>query len=248
MMKKMKNNERIIEELKKLIDANGLKYLTDKPYKAYTVLVNALPDDTMMAAAILMLLSSGVWDSAILLKSWDDISKKIQNDCCFNKKMSDCLADIIVTLYSADNQSEWKNKKNSGLKDFLKQGHSFRWEGFSVWDAGNGTVDCYYDADIVLTPTKEAGTNEVLLKQLKKNPFMTKEAIHKLFDKELEDYLNREFEDYCTCDDYYKPVVEDFELGSYIESWCRENGFELVSYTGDGRDDGYEPKFTRGRY
>lgn len=75
-MKKMKNNERIIEELKKLIDANGLKYLTDKPYKTYTALVNAVPDDTMMAAAILMLLSSGVWDSAILIKSQDDISKK----------------------------------------------------------------------------------------------------------------------------------------------------------------------------
>ena len=40
--------------------------------------------------------------------------------------MSDCLADIIVTLYSVDNQSEWKNKKNSRLREFLEQDHSFR--------------------------------------------------------------------------------------------------------------------------
>ena len=90
--------------------------------------------------------------------------------------------------------------------------------------------------------------DEFLYFKLKKNPFISSDAIYKLFDEELGDYLNREFEDYCTCDDYYQPVVEDFELEYHVRGWCKKNGFELLSYEGNGRDEGYEPKFTRGWY
>lgn len=117
-----------------------------------------------------------------------------------------------------------------------------------MWDAGNGAVDCFYDADIVLKPTNEAKNNTNLQNNLHKNPFMSSEAINKLFDEKLGAYQNSEFEDYCTCDDYYQPVVEDFELECHIRDWCKKNGFELLSYEGDSRDEGYEPKFTRGWY
>ena len=78
--------------------------------------------------------------------------------------------------------------------------------------------------------------NKDLQKLLKKNPFMTKESIYAFYEKKLKKYLNPEFEEYCTCDDYYEPVVEAFEL-TY--------GFEVISYEGDGSDGGYEPKFRR---
>ena len=54
--------------------------------------------------------------------------------------------------------------------------------------------------------------------------------------------MDSEFEEYCTCDDYYEPVVEDFELTYDVEHWCKENGFEVVSCEGDGSNGGYEPK------
>ncbi len=83
---------------------------------------------------------------------------------------------------------------------------------------------------------------------LKKNPFISSDEIYKLFDEKLGDYLNREFENYCACDDYYQPVLEDFALEHNVKDWCKKNGFELVSYEGDGRDGGYDPKVTRGVY
>lgn len=189
----MNNNRQIIEKLKELIDNNGPEYLADNPYETYRVIVAAAPDKAVLAGAILMLLSVGVWDSAILIKDQDEISKKIQKECCFNKKMSDSLSDIIGSLYSEDNSTEWKNKCNEGLKQFLKHDHTFNWEGFSVWDAGSGTIDCFYDAEIVLHPTKAAGKIKELEKLLKKNPFMTEEAVYKFFEKSLEDYLNSEY-------------------------------------------------------
>ncbi len=157
--------------------------------------------------------------------------------------MSDKLTDVIQTLYSKDNKAEWNEKREEGLEQFLKSNDTFKWEGFSVWEVGNGTVNCFYDAEIELHPTKMAGQNKNLQKLLKKNPFMTKESIREFYEKKLKEYLDSEFEEYCTCDDYYEPVVEDFELTYDVEHWCKENGLEVVSCEGEGRDGGYEPKF-----
>ena len=38
------------------------------------------------------------------------LSKMIQKECCFNKRMSDILADIALLLHSNENETEWKNK------------------------------------------------------------------------------------------------------------------------------------------
>ena len=75
-----------------------------------------------------------------------------------------------------------------------------------------------------------------------------KYLIHELFFKRLERYLDSDFEDYCTCDDYYQPVVEDYgcNLKSNLEHWCSKNGFEFISCDGDGYDEGYQPKYRRG--
>ena len=99
-------------------------------------------------------------------------------------------------------------------------------------------------------PTEVISADKELAQKIKKNPFMTKSEIHELFAKRIKKYLDSEFEDYCTCDDYYQPVVEDFgdNLEYDLTEWCKKNGFELVSCDGDGDDDGYKPKFKRGWY
>jgi len=33
-----------------------------------------------------------------------------------------------------------------------------------------------------------------------------------------------------------------------VKNWCRQNGFDFVSCKGHGDDDGYVPKFRRGRW
>ena len=90
-----------------------------------------------------------------------------------------------------------------GLVDFLGEIFNCTWKGFAVWDAGNGTVDCTYEADIVLKPTTKVSDNKELSLLLKKNPFMTKEEINTYFEKQIRKYLDNEFEKYCTEDDYY---------------------------------------------
>jgi hypothetical protein len=241
--------EHIADTLKGIVNQNGPKYLTDEPYLVYTELIESGDADKKTAAALLHCLVNGVIEDT----KCDDaelLSGVIRRECSLNKRMADRLSRILVTLCSGENKKEWKNKDREGLKQFLKEDFACTWQGFAVWDEGNGTVDCHYEATIVLAPTNAISEDKELAQCLKKNPFMTKDAIHGLFAKRLKDYLDYEFEEYCTEDDYYQPVVEDFGLNLEYDlaKWCNDNGFEFVSFEGAGDDGGYEPKFRKGWY
>lgn len=242
--------ESIVAELKEIIDRNGPSFLTDEPYKVYLELLDSGAADRKTAAAILHLLASGIMASIDFSYEAEEISGTIRRECSLNKRMADRLTLIMTSLYSGAHRKEWRRKNLEGLRQFLKEEFTCTWKGFAVWDAGNGTVDCHYEAEIILAPTEEISKDRELARQLKKNPFITKEAIHDFFVMRLKEYLDYEFDDYCTCDDYYQPVAEDFgcNLEYDLPKWCKENGFEYVSFEGDGGDNGYEPKYRKGWY
>ncbi len=245
-----KKIESIVEALKDIIDQNSPKYLTDEPYSVYTELTGSGGTDRKTAAALLYLLASGMLETADVSREVEQLSGTIRRECSLNKRMADRLAIILNTLFSQDNKREWRRKDLKGLSQFMNEEFSYKWKGFATWDEGNGTVDCHYEARIRLRPTESISGDKELATLLAKNPFTPKEVIHDLFAKRLQEYLNYEFEEYCTEDDYYPPVVEDF--GSNMEyalpEWSKENGFEFVSWEGDGDDSGYEPKFRKGWY
>ncbi len=135
-----------------------------------------------------------------------------------------------------------------GLEQFKKDGFSTAWKGFSVWRYSTGSVSCHYEADMTLMPTETIKVDPGLAELLRKNPFLTKEVIAGHYSKAIADYLDMEFDEYCTCDDYYQPVVEDFFVDDLMRTWCRENGFELIECEGSGYDGGYEPDIMRGSY
>ncbi len=239
------HTENIFTRLKEIIDRNGPDYLTDKPYEIYLELKrNGI--DSKNAGAVLYALVSGVQGEIHTDSDLASLSGAIQKKCCFNKKMAESLATVFLSLYSQEHKEEWKEKELEGLSQFLEEKFEYTWKGFAVWDEGNGTVDCYYEAEIVLAPGDPSAKDRKLAQMLRKNPFLTKESIHEYYEKKLREHLDYEFKEYCNEDDYYPPVVEDFGISYCIKEWCSENGFELVSCEGSGDDSGYEPKFRRG--
>ena len=242
--------EDTVKALKELIDKKGPNYLADEPFQVYTELIRSGNADRNTAAALLHLfLASGLLETTDPGYDAELLSASIRRECSINKRMADRLAIILYTLYSQDNKRKWHHKEKEGLTQFLEEEFTCEWKGFAVWDAGNGTVDCYYEARIILKPTKAVYEDKELAKLLAKNPFTTKETIRALFSGRLKDYLDHEFDYYCTCEDYYQPV-EDFEdnLEYDVKQWSEKNGFEFVSCDGDGHDDGYEPKFRNNWY
>ena len=139
-----------------------------------------------------------------------------------------------------------ENSAAKALAQFMEESFVCDWRGYAVWDAGNGTVDCNYEAHIVLKPTDGVRENDVLKQLLCRNPSANGEVIRIFFVKRLCGFLDDEFEEYYSEDDYYQPVVEDFELEYRVKNWCGQNGFDFVSCEGHGDDDGYVPKFHRG--
>ena len=51
-------------------------------------------------------------------------------------------------------------------------------KGYAVWDAGNGIVDCNYEAHIVLGSADGIRENDVLKQLLTRNPYVSKDTIH----------------------------------------------------------------------
>ena len=244
-----KDVETIVASLKGIIDKNGPGYLEDEPYAVYNELIESGAADRKTAATLLHFLAMGLLKGA----KFDDtelLSEIIRRECSLNKRMSDRLALILLSLYTDENRRKWEGKDREGLSQFLGEEFTCSWKGFAVWDGGNGTVDCHYEAEIILMPTESIATDEELVSLLKKNPFMAKDTIHDLFARRLKGFFDYKFEEYCTKDDYYQPVVENFgvNMDYDLPNWCKENGFELVSFEGDGDDGGYEPKFRRGWY
>ena len=240
--------ETVISSLKGMIDRNGPHHLTNEPYQVYEELKESGITDGKTAGAILLFLVNGMMDELNRDIDFDSLCKEIQKKCCFNKKMAEKLSTIFLSLYSIANKEEWKNRKLEGLSQFLKMKFSCIWDGLSIWQTEGGSVDCHYEAEMILRPIDPDCIGKKLSDLLNKNPFMTREAITDFYENDIRNWLDEEFERYCSCEDYYQPVVEDFEFDYYLAEWCRKNGFEIVSYEGDGHDDGYEPSFTRHFY
>lgn len=241
----IKNDAEIVENLKAMIEKNGPDYLTAEPYSVYRELTASGTSEKKLAGAILYALVSGILADMNPAMELADLSKGIQKDCSLDKPMSDRIAEVFLSLYSERNREEWKNRQREGLKQFLAEELTCTWEGFSVWEEGNGSVDCYYEAEIVLAPTAKIIENRGLAQMLEKNPLTPKDEISKYFKKSLCRYLDDKFEEDCTCDDYYPPVVEDFDAVSFVKEWENKNGFRLISCDGEGHDDGYEPHLRR---
>ena len=240
--------ENTVNKLKELIDKNGSDYLSNEPYLVYKELIASELRDEKTAGAIMLALVRGIDRAIGGHDKPESLSKQIQKECCFNKKMADRVAEIFLTLYSDRNNDEWNARKLEGWTQFQKSKFCGTWNGFSVWQTGGGSVDCHFKAEIVLKPAESIIADEKLSGALDDNPFMTKEAIAEYYTKKIREHLDYEFEEYCTCEDYYQPVVEDFDIDDYVNEWCKKNGFAIVSCEGDGYDDGYEPSFRNVRH
>ncbi len=122
---------------------------------------------------------------------------------------------------------------------------NYTWQGQAVWYDGDGTVDCDYRAEMTFR-SGSAGTKGPEVRKLEmENPGFREEDAVEALQKSLRTKLDDEFEDYCSDDDYYQPVVEDFEAEYYAREWAEERDLELIRFEGSGSDGGYKPKLRK---
>lgn len=240
----IKNKTKLVKAIKSIIDTNGFDYLKNKPYDVYLSLVANKSCSKKVAISVLSSLLVEV--PALLLKgkskSIQKLSSILKDDCCLSDAISEELANVYNEVFSDENKKIWEDNKNSGLKAFLEQKLSVVWDGSSTWECDTGFVYCYYNAKIKVAPLKDKLNTSLIDEKLKLNPFLSEEQISKVYEDDLIEYLDHDFNYYCTADDYYQPYVEDYDLGCTVKEWCKKNGFTIISVKGDGSESNFEPR------
>ena len=92
--------------------------------------------------------------------------------------------------------------------------------------------------------------SEDLKKMLAKNPLVSAEEIFAHYADKLLQLLDDDFESYCTDDDYYQPVVEDYvdNFDYVVQDFCKKHGLEMVSSKFNGFSSDFEPDDYHSRY
>ena len=100
---------------------------------------------------------------------------------------------------------------------------------------------CSSTAAIKIVDTQQVG-NE-LKKMLEKNPFTASDEILDFYRSMLCDLLDADFEEYCTSDNYYPPVVEDYvgNFNDIVNKFCKKHGMELIASDYNGELSDFEP-------
>ncbi len=150
--------------------------------------------------------------------------------------------DAIEKMHDLLEQKARLTKGLDGGRVSLQE-WSYTWQGEAVWYDGSGTVSCNYQAEMTFCPGDEGTKGPEVRKLEMENPGFREEDAVAALQKSLKQKLDDEFEDYCSDDDYYQPVVEDFEAEYCAREWAEERGLELIRFEGSGSDGGYEPKF-----
>lgn len=233
--------ETVARELKAIVDESGPGVLTRGPYQVFERLRDA-GGDLGLSAALLHALVMGVSDRAREGLTQAELEGELRETCHLDEEMAAEVARVLSGLFSKENTDVWEERDRAGLDAFCEHEHTLFWEGFTEWDAGASTLDCSFNLTVVVEAASKELVEDYLGDVLTKDPFMDEEKIRLNLEEDLGAMLDGEFAEWCDVDDYYPPVVEDFEYERSLETWVKDAGLRLVSVEGSGDTGDFEPK------
>lgn len=209
------------------------------PYAVYQKLISAKARPDYARLVLISLLCS----ASVKAREMDtaELSKDMQNGCFLRKKAADEIAAMYKSLFSEENVSSWKKKEYSGFKEFCDCTWEFEWEGSGKWSRGGGYYDCWCTVTADVQVADRSLAEKVVSKLLKKNPFTDEDTIFEQFQKKMEEALAVDFHDYVTCDDYYPPVMEDYDAEYALSECCKELGLKILHVSSSGDMSDFEP-------
>jgi len=234
----------ISDYLVNIITTKGQEYLQTASYKIYLELIEKKIASSLYARMMLLTLLSGIQVKATELSNdVQALSLDIQKTCCLNSEMGTALAEVYSQIFSAENQTKWQKKTEAGFRSFCRKIWQLSWEDECVWKYPGGHMDCSGSGTATVKVIAPDIVKQEMQNHLAQNPFLTADEISAYFNDVLAQSLDSEFEEYCTDDDYYPPVVEDFRdnFDDVVNKFCSKFGLELVASDFDGYLSDYEP-------
>lgn len=221
--------------LKNLISQKGYDYIYDNAHSVYKALLKKGIERRIADVTLYALVSETARDNKT------NIREEVENKLFLNEEMTTVVSDMFSTLYDTKSLSKMKKEEFKGLEEFLKGEWEIKSSGEATWQYRRSTrTDYSYTYKMTIKVVDRALVEKDLKDKLRENPFLKAEDIRSYYENEIDGIICGEFEDYCTCDDYYPPVVEDFPDNIHYEmdKFLPEHGLERIDddyayYEGD---------------
>ncbi len=228
--------ESTVDALSALITKEGYSFLYSSPYSVYQLL-DECGSDNSISSLILFALVSNVGKKSKKKESVESEIKALPLD----SNAESFLINVFTSLYSSRRKAGMKKKEYAGLEEFLSKEWTVDIYLQAEWTYKFGTrINYSFDYTITFSVRDSEVVKKENAGDLDKNPFLTASDILEKYRKALQESVNRDFNCYCTADDYYEPDVEDYDSESgdgAIESYLESHGFEFVESWYDYRDD-----------
>ena len=238
-----------IHAIATLINANGPAYPVKHPSELLDVLTQELGEDPLVGALYYSCLCGIFKEAAKKSVSREGLTEEIQKRCAFKKACAGELANILKEAYSADNLDRLKATKGTAFEDLCNsEGWPFVWGGEAEWTCSNGSVECFGHGEAELRVADREKLHSLLQKILPNLAYCSQEEIQEAIAKQLSADLDSEFEEFCEDDDYYEPVVEDYDFEYDLKEYCRKYGLQARDFSYKGKDGGFEAYFRGGRW
>ena len=234
----------VIAFLKKYIWENGFAQLSKNPFGVYEAMMEGnggrqgITPGT--ARLVLVTLMSKTHEMAKKGCSAEELTRYIQAEHFVNKKTAKELAAMYLELFSDENKRSWNEAEEAGFEEFCKEEWDFEWTGRSSWHAKRGgSYPCFAEASLTFTVQDKEQLHDHLFPELKDNPFLSKDDIYQILEKQMGTCLDKDLYAYCSADDYYEPYLDDFVgEGTYrSEKEWKSWGLEIDEFTGSGDID-----------
>ena len=240
-MMKSDISEKVIKSFTALIDENGPEYPTKHPME----LVKRLAEDcgeVPIVGTLYFVALNGIFTDAMHEYATEEaLAEDIQRKCSFNKAFAVELAGICMQVYSKQHLAGLKGKCGSSFEELCGLDEwAFSWNGETEWHSGGGYVTCTGEGTASLKVRGRKKLEAAIAKLMPSYEYASVDQLEESISKELRKQLDDQFEEYCTEDDYYEPVAEDFEFEYYLTDFCKDMGIEVIDTDYDGEISDYE--------
>ncbi len=222
------SEEKVISVFRSLIKNEGYNYIYDHPFDAYKVLIDDKDIDDDIASIMLYVLVSKAGKNK---KNANTIKIDINKKLFLQEEMKAIVFNIIFSLFNKESMSELKAGEYKGVDEFCAGQWGISMEGSSTWCGNHHSVykDYWFKWNLIIKVKNRTKVEQMFQKELKKNPFLDANTLLATYEKEMDDHFVDDFDNYCTCEEYYEPFVEDFDDRiSEIESMLEKYGLELI--------------------
>lgn len=233
------NTDATVKALNQMIDKESIEKLQREPGTVYRRLSkNKAVGDYTARMIYMAMLADTVGYIEQNSPDQEKLSEYIYRECGYRKAEAEKIADIFSQVFNREHIAEWDSRKEEGFRKLCSNELKMHVENEnSAWHRDGVHVDCSFSASAVFQVKDKKTARKALAGMIDLDPYVSADKLTEYLESKLQENLDTDFEEFCTEDDYYPPVPEDYgdNFEEYVlKPFCERYGLECVDYSGQG--------------